>query len=131
MTDTSYNAHVGIVSSKVVALHFNIEVMQNQTVLVHCYCGRGGSTDPILNSSSILHLFSLTHTAPLRYELELEGEVVRFLNADRSSPLLFECEVSGQPVATVSFLKNGKPITPDDNRVTVEMLAPSCRYTSY
>jgi hypothetical protein len=66
--------------------------------------------------------------APIQFEVELVPEPIRFLNTD-TSPILFPCEVSGNPSPTISFLVNGKPVSVDGERVMVDdTQTPSCRY---
>ena len=79
----------------------------------------------------ILTLLSHTHThsVPVRFEVGLDEEVVRFVNED-VSPIVFECEVSGNPLPTLSFLVNSQPLPLDNGRVTVEFGTPSCRYVT-
>jgi hypothetical protein len=77
-------------------------------------CEVGGDTAELI----------LTVLAGPRFEEELVEEVRRFLNTD-SSPLLLACEASGNPLPSLSFLLNNKPL-PTSSRVTVEAGAPSC-----
>ena len=75
--------------------------------------------------TSPLHTHPLSLSAGLRFEEELEEEVVRFLNED-NSPLLLACEISGSPLPSISFLFNSKPLT-SLPRVSVKTEPSSCR----
>ena len=75
---------------------------------------------------TITHPHPHTHTAPIRFEQELEKEVVRFINTE-SLPITLECEISGNPLPSLSFLHNNNPITTNTQLVTIETQEPNCR----